>query len=426
MGLGWGALWTGAAAALLLAARGGLPLLALALLSASGVAAWLACRPLRLRRGPEAVGYLGERGWSCAQVARRVRRSRRIGHLPPVYPNGWFCLLESAELARGEARGVSALGEQFAVFRDLNGHCYVLDAYCPHLGANLSVGGRVVGSCIECPFHGWQFSGKDGKCTRIPYAKKVPEYAKIKVWPSCEVAGMILVWYHCDAVSPTWQVPEQKEVASGAWVFRGITEHFINAHIEEIPENAADIAHLSFLHEPSIMSGVDLRHTKSKFWNFTKHKWKAEWQPDPEPDTHCSRMTVKHSATLFGKHLPFMDLVISVKQIGPGLVFLLFKHSFLGHGLMIQSVTPVEPLLQHVIHRLYYERSIPGFIPKLILWAESVQFERDIMIWNNKQHLLKPLLVKEDAAIQRHRRWYSQFYSARSVMITGQKNGLDW
>lgn len=43
---------------------------------------------------------------------------------------------------------------------------------------------------------------------------------------------MILVWYHCDGVSPTWQVPEQEEVTSGAWVFRGITEHFVNAHIE--------------------------------------------------------------------------------------------------------------------------------------------------------------------------------------------------
>ncbi|KAL8174272.1 UNVERIFIED_CONTAM: hypothetical protein K2H54_041161 [Gekko kuhli] len=277
-------------------------------------------------------------------------------------------------------------GEQFAVFRDLSGQSYVLDAYCPHLGANLSVGGRVVGSCIECPFHGWQFSGKDGKCTRIPYAKKVPEFASIKVWPSCEVGGMILVWYHCDGVSPTWQVPEQEEVASGAWVFRGITEHFVNAHIEEIPENAADIAHLSFLHGPCIMNGVDLRYTKSKFWKFIQHNWK----------------------------------------IGPGLVFMFFNHPFLGHGVMIHSVTPVEPLLQHVIHRMYYQRNIPGFIPKFLLWAESVQFERDIMIWNNKQYLSKPLLVKEDFAIQRHRRWYSQFYSAHHVKFAGQKNELDW
>lgn len=63
-------------------------------------------------------------------------------------------------------------GEQLAVFRGQDGKAYVLDAYCPHLGANLAVGGRVVGSCIECPFHGWQFQGNDGKCVRVPYAEK--------------------------------------------------------------------------------------------------------------------------------------------------------------------------------------------------------------------------------------------------------------
>lgn len=58
------------------------------------------------------------------------------------------------------------------MFRGHSGTAYVVDAYCPHLGASLAVGGRVVGSCIECPFHGWQFQGKDGKCVRIPYADK--------------------------------------------------------------------------------------------------------------------------------------------------------------------------------------------------------------------------------------------------------------
>lgn len=49
----------------------------------------------------------------------------------------------------------------------------IVDAYCPHLGANLGVGGRVHGNCIECPFHGWQFDGETGQCVKIPYAEKV-------------------------------------------------------------------------------------------------------------------------------------------------------------------------------------------------------------------------------------------------------------
>ena len=48
----------------------------------------------------------------------------------------------------------------------------MLDAYCPHMGANIAVGGHVIGDCLECPFHGWQFRGSDGKVTKIPYADK--------------------------------------------------------------------------------------------------------------------------------------------------------------------------------------------------------------------------------------------------------------
>lgn len=54
------------------------------------------------------------------------------------------------------------------------------------------------------------------------------------------------------------------------------------------------------------------------------------------------------------------------------------------------------------------------------------QFERDVMIWNNKRFLSKPLLVKEDAAILRHRRWFSQFYSQNSQKLSTQKGQLDW
>lgn len=80
-------------------------------------------------------------------------------------------------------------GEQFAVFRGMDGEVYVLDAYCPHLGANLAVGGHVVGNCIECPFHGWIFSGKDGSCVKIPYAKKGDRVA-FPVWAKGKPQGV--------------------------------------------------------------------------------------------------------------------------------------------------------------------------------------------------------------------------------------------
>ena len=70
-------------------------------------------------------------------------------------------------------------GLHIALFRDENGEAHAVDAYCPHLGANFAAGGKVVGDCIECPFHGWQFRGSDGKCTKIPYSEN-SKYVQVK------------------------------------------------------------------------------------------------------------------------------------------------------------------------------------------------------------------------------------------------------
>ncbi|TKS84200.1 Cholesterol 7-desaturase [Collichthys lucidus] len=381
--------------------------------------------PLEVLRSPDDVGYIAENGRSRAQAANDVRRRRKTGELPPVYPNGWYRVLDSQLLERGEVKNVTVLGEQVAVFRGQNGKVYVLDAYCPHLGANLGVGGRVVGGCLECPFHGWQFRGDDGKCVKIPYAEKVPEFAKVRSWPTCEVNGQVLVWFHCDGEEPHWTVPEHEEVIKGEWVYRGRTEHFISAHIQEIPENAADIAHLAHLHTPSIVSGVDLRYMK-KSWGFLRHEWKAQWEPESEPNQHCSQMLVNHVFKVFGHDWHLLDVHVVARQVGPGVVFLLFNHSFLGRGLIMQCVTPVEPLLQCVSHVMFYQSNILPLVPKFILKAECIQFERDVTIWNNKKYISKPLLVKEDSAIQKHRRWYSQFYSENSPRLQYQRDTLDF
>ncbi len=83
------------------------------------------------------------------EVVNEVRRRKRIGELPPVYPNGWFLLIRSEELAVGTSTSVNALGENFAIFRDEEGKVHILDAYCAHLGANLGVGGKVC-ACVYC------------------------------------------------------------------------------------------------------------------------------------------------------------------------------------------------------------------------------------------------------------------------------------
>lgn len=65
-------------------------------------------------------------------------------------------------------------GQPVVLFRRADGRPTCLDAHCPHLGANLAHGGRVVRhageNCIRCPFHGWRFA-PDGACVAVPYTE---------------------------------------------------------------------------------------------------------------------------------------------------------------------------------------------------------------------------------------------------------------
>ena len=45
---------------------------------------------------------------------------------------------------------MAALGQNFAIFRgQTSNEAYVLDAYCSHLGADLSAGGKVIGEVVQ-------------------------------------------------------------------------------------------------------------------------------------------------------------------------------------------------------------------------------------------------------------------------------------
>ncbi|XP_058444563.1 cholesterol 7-desaturase nvd [Malaya genurostris] len=372
---------------------------------------------------------IGKRDRKRIHTINRLRRLRKVGQrIPPPFPNGWFGILESEQLLTGQARSVDCLGQNFVVFRSSSGLVNVLDAYCPHLGANLGVGGVVRGDCIECPFHHWTFDGKNGECTNIPYSKSgiVPKVAKVKKWKSIEANGFIFVWHHIDEQIEPWELTIVPEIENGQWVYYGKNEFLVNAHIQDIPENGADVAHLSSVHGPNMLSGSDIRYFRASWAEFGMHTWQANWHAPEEADPpHIARMDLQHAFRFFNKW-EVCTVDVKAYQVGPGYVQLKMQTGF-GPMVALQTVTPVEPLVQKVIHRFYAPRSLGNaFFQKFAIWAESVMFERDMMIWNQKQFVESPLLIKEDRLIKAYRKWYSQFYSENSISYALAKESLDW
>lgn len=43
-------------------------------------------------------------------MVKEIRRRKQLGDLPPVFPNGWFTLLDSSDVKVGQVKHVQALG----------------------------------------------------------------------------------------------------------------------------------------------------------------------------------------------------------------------------------------------------------------------------------------------------------------------------
>lgn len=73
--------------------------------------------PLNRVRALGDVGYIAEGKMTAKDMVNIVRKSRQVGDVPPVYPNGWFSVMESQNLRRGEAKSVSCLGKHICISR---------------------------------------------------------------------------------------------------------------------------------------------------------------------------------------------------------------------------------------------------------------------------------------------------------------------
>ena len=144
-------------------------------------------------------------------------RSIDAGAPPTRFARGWHCLGLAATFRDGSPHAVEAFGTKLAVFADASGDVHVLDAYCRHMGGDLSRG-TIKGNAIACPFHDWHWGG-DGKCTKIPYSRRVPPTARTRSWLTLEQNQQLFVWNDPQGTLPSANVtiPRIEGAYSAEW-----------------------------------------------------------------------------------------------------------------------------------------------------------------------------------------------------------------
>lgn len=347
----------------------------------------------------------------------RKSRMQKAEDFPPPFPNGWFLVEHSHRLDKGQVKEVQAFGLVLALFRGMDGKAAVVDGICPHLGANLGATGVVSGNCLKCIFHGWEFD-ENGKCVKIHGTDTIPTNAAVKKYPTREKNGCIFMYYDIDGNDPTWEVETFDPIDKGQWYLAGETYNIVHAHINEIPENGSDAAHLNVLHQPFVVSQLQ---------PVFDHLWTCSWEVDKDKP-YSSKICLTQSMNLGGWPLPFGTVDAKITQVGPGLVILTLDTIF-GTLITYETLLPTRCTSQIARHVTFASPGVPRIVGKFVMWALEEQFNRDVPIWESKKFLPKPMISKADGPILNYRRWMSQFYSPSSVSFPdalAKEYMLDW
>ena len=146
-------------------------------------------------------------------------------------------------------------------------------------------------------------------------------------------------------------------------------------------------------------------------------------EDSPQQDKHIAISRLKHSLVFFDK-FSTLSLNVQAAQVGPGYVELHLQSTF-GPMYIVQTVTPIQPMLQRVTHLMFSSMLLSPYA-RIAMIGESIMFERDVRIWNHKKYVENPVLVSEDKTIKAYRRWYKQFYSEKSPTYESCKDNMEW
>lgn len=302
----------------------------------------------------------------------------------PPFPNGWFPVEISVRLAPGEIINKHVLGRNVVIYRSESGVASIIDPYCPHLGAHIGKGGKVVGERIRCPFHHWEF-GAEGRCEHAFGAKRTPD-ASVLAYPTVEKNGNIFIWVDSQGRAPHWQIPDLEETASEDYYFVGYQEYSIKSHPQEMFENLSDFLHFR-----------------------TVHRWAPvdfEW--------HCAygekASTLNFDVTNNSEGIQTTTNVdrMRITSFGPSYNFSRYFGSL--RGLATLMFCPTTPGVMTSSILFWVHSSIDKDIARGWMQGYLQDYSLDIEILENKKYLSSPRMSDADGPIHKMRKWYSQWY----------------
>ena len=271
-----------------------------------------------------------------------------------------------------------------------------------------TAGGRICDGRLVCPFHGYEFDAT-GQCVATPYSPP-PTTAKLRVFETQEVAGLIFAWWGIGGRAPQWSLPDDVLDQAG-WTGLKINTLRFPGHPQETTENSVDMGHLRYVHGydsvdrvgrvsvdgPRLESDFDFRRTRKIAGILT------------------SAFEVSARTRIFGLGYSFVE--IRERSIGMDMRLWVLATPVDGSLIDLSLVSQVREIRKP-------GRWIAGlgFLPvklrapimnRIISSQQYRDVQQDVVIWSRKQFRSRPLLCRSDGEIMPFRRYCAQFYPDR-------------
>ena len=329
-----------------------------------------------------------------------------IAQLPP-FPEGWYFVAARRSMERERLVQRTWMGERIVVWCDGTGRICVAEATCPHLGSDLgpAAGGRVRNGHLICPFHGFEYDAT-GRCVATPFAPP-PESAKLRVFHTREVLGLVFAWWGSCGRPPQWSLPDDPP-AGAHWSDLGFRSIRFPGHPQETTENAVDMAHLRYVHGyDNVMRvgrvSIDGPRLESSF-DFTRTAVIAGMK-----NLVCDVSAVAH---VFGLGYSFVE----IHERSIDMQMRLWVLATPVDGTLIDMVLvgqvrelnkPKRPI---VGMRFLPPRLRTRLMNEFMLSTQKRDVMQDVAIWSRKRYRPRPRLCRSDGEIGLYRRYCEQFY----------------
>jgi phenylpropionate dioxygenase-like ring-hydroxylating dioxygenase large terminal subunit len=218
------------------------------------------------------------------EMTPEARRRAVVADMGPGAHQCWYPIALSSDVPKGTVIGSDLADGRVVIYRGEDGSVRVMSAFCRHMGADLSVGGDVVGNDVRCPYHHWAY-GEGGKCTSIASGDAVPKGSSLANLPTAERLGLIWVFF---GDTPLYDFPTFEEYDEQEHAYRAFEidlEYPLTVEPWVFTTNVFDVVHNRVVHglqiaEPTIEEVSPYLRRMS--WNaeHVGEKQAGDWRPD--------------------------------------------------------------------------------------------------------------------------------------------------